>query len=63
VYNGRDFKVEIKKLQFSPKTARWVNPRDGEMKLIFEYRNSPITKFDPPGEKENGNDWVLILEK
>ena len=63
VYNGRDFKVEIKKLQFSPKTAGWFNPKNGEMKLIFGHRNSAITKFDPPGEKENGNDWVLILEK
>jgi len=63
VYNGREFKVEVKKLQFIPGKARWFNPRNGETKMISEYRNTSIAAFDPPGEKENGNDWVLILEK
>ena len=63
VYNGRDFKVEIKKVQFIPGKARWFNPRNGETKTISEYRNTIIANFDPPGEKESGNDWVLILEK
>ncbi len=63
VYNGRDFKVEINKLQFNPIKASWFNPRNGEVKLINGYRNTAVKTFDPPGEKENGNDWVLILEK
>ena len=63
VYNGREFKVEIKKLQFIPGKAIWFNPRIGETKTISEYRNTTVVNFDPPGEKENGNDWVLILEK
>ena len=63
VYNGRDFKVEIKKLQFIPGKARWFNPRNGETKTISEYRNTLVANFDPPGEKKSGNDWVLILEK
>ena len=62
VYNGREFKIEIKKLGFIPSKANWFNPKDGTKKLIQEYRNT-MTKFNPPGEKENGNDWVLILEK
>ncbi len=63
VYNGRDFKVEIKKLKFYPGKATWFNPKSGEQKIIQEYRNTTIKNFDPPGEKVNGNDWVLILEK
>jgi Protein of unknown function (DUF4038)/Putative collagen-binding domain of a collagenase len=63
VYNGRDFKVEIKKLKFYPGKASWFNPKSGEQKIIQEYRNTTIKSFDPPGEKMNGNDWVLILEK
>jgi len=63
VYNGREFKVEIKKLHFTPGKASWFNPRNGETKLIREYRNTTVNIFDPPGEKGNGNDWVLILEK
>ena len=63
VYNGREFSVEIKKLQFYPTKASWFNPRTGEMKMIDQYRNITINQFNPPGERENGNDWVLILEK
>ena len=63
VYNGREFNVEIGKLKFYPKKAGWFNPRNGEINWISEYRNSTIKTFDPPGEKGNGNDWVLILEK
>ena len=27
------------------------------------YKNTGVTIFDPPGEKEPGNDWVLVLEQ
>jgi len=63
VYNGREFKVEIKKLKFNPKKASWFNPKNGEQQFIEEYNSTTIKNFNPPGEKENGNDWVLILEK
>ena len=63
VYNGREFTIEIKKLPFYPAKASWFNPRNGDMKLISGYKSSATNTFDPPGEKENGNDWVLILEK
>jgi len=63
VYNGRHFKIETRKLQFIPGKAGWFNPRNGEMKLISQYRSTAVNTFDPPGEKHNGNDWVLILEK
>jgi hypothetical protein len=63
IYNGREFKVEVKKLQFIPGKASWFNPRNGETRIISEYRNTADVAFDPPGEKENGNDWILILEK
>ena len=63
VYNGREFAIETKKLLFSPTKASWFDPRKGETKLISGYRNRGVNRFDPPGEKENGNDRVLILEK
>src|SRR5436190_927476 len=63
VYNGREFKVAMDKLKFYPSKAGWFNPKNGETKWMTEYRNTKDKKFDPPGEKENGNDWVLILEK
>lgn len=63
VYNGRVFKVDTKKMKFYPAKASWFNPKNGEQKLILNYKNETVQNFDPPGEKENGNDWVLILEK
>ena len=63
VYNGREFKVAMDKLKFYPSKAGWFNPKSGETKWISEYRNITDKKFDPPGDKENGNDWILILEK
>jgi hypothetical protein len=62
VYNGREFNVEIKKLKFYPKRAKWFNPKNGEEIFIEEYRNTTVKKFNPPGEEKKGNDWVLILE-
>jgi hypothetical protein len=63
VYNGRDFKIETSRLKFNPSRASWFNPKNGEQQIIREYRNASIKDFNPPGEKVNGNDWVLILEK
>ncbi|MBL7737990.1 MAG: glycoside hydrolase family 140 protein [Chitinophagaceae bacterium] len=63
VYNGREFSVATDKLSFSPSKASWFDPRTGEKQLIAEHRNTTVNKYNPPGEKENGNDWVLILEK
>jgi len=63
VYNGRKFKIDAKKLKFSPNKASWFNPKNGEQELIKDFKRAGIKNFDPPGEKANGNDWVLILEK
>jgi hypothetical protein len=63
VYNGRSFTIETAKLKFYPGKGTWFNPKTGEKKMIQEYRNTVTQTFNPPGEKENGNDWVLILEK
>ena len=63
VYNGREFKVATGKLKFNTSKASWFNPRTGEKTLITGHRNTTVNNYDPPGERENGNDWVLILEK
>ncbi len=63
VYNARNFKVAMDKLKFKPLKASWFDPKTGEIKAIRDNRYISIGSFDPPGEKQNGNDWVLILEK
>ncbi len=42
--------------------ASWFNPRDGQSTSLAEYENQETQTFDPPGEKTEGNDCVLILE-
>ncbi len=61
VFNGRSFTVAVSKLGFRPSKAAWFNPRNGEMQKLSLQKGQ--VDFDPPGEKVNGNDWVLILEK
>ena len=63
VYNGREFQVDAKKLQWGLTDAYWFNPKDGITKVFYTARMNDIEKFIPPEEKENGNDWVLIFEK
>jgi hypothetical protein len=63
VYNGRNFKVDISKLKFSPSKATWFDTRTGEKKSIASGINKISDSYDPPGETKDGNDWVLILEK
>ena len=62
-YNGRDFKVNLGKIQGEKVKASWYNPRDGESTTIGTFKNTGVKAFDPPGEKKDGNDWVLILDK
>ena len=60
-WNGRTFTIDNSKLKFIPTKATWFNPKNGKSVSADKYNNKQ-TAFDPPGEKENGNDWVLILE-
>ncbi|MES2847739.1 MAG: glycoside hydrolase family 140 protein [Bacteroidota bacterium] len=63
VYNGRNFKVDISRLKFSPAKANWFDTKTGKQQPVKGYKKNAVVTFDPPGEKSNGNDWVLILEK
>jgi Protein of unknown function (DUF4038)/Putative collagen-binding domain of a collagenase len=63
VYNGRAFTVAMDKLNFFIKKAAWYNPVKGKKQPVNDFILRNKVTFNPPGEKENGNDWVLILEK
>lgn len=62
-YNGRNFKVNAKILDAKKLKATWYNPRNGQTIAIGVMENKEVLNFNPPGEKQDGNDWVLILEK
>jgi hypothetical protein len=62
VYDGKEFKADTRWLKFVATKAAWFNPRTGAKEKIATFRNKGVVSFDPPGEKQNGNDWILILE-
>jgi hypothetical protein len=63
VYTAKTFTVALDKIHFRPGKATWFSPVDGQVLPIKDYKYATQKTFDPPGEKRNGNDWVLILEK
>lgn len=40
----------------------WFNPRTGEAVSIGVFEKEKSKVFHPPGAKETGNDWVLVLD-
>jgi hypothetical protein len=62
-YNARKIKVNMGRITGTKVKASWFSPRDGSYAKIGNFKNSGTVEFDPPGEKKDGNDWVLMLEK
>jgi hypothetical protein len=62
-YTGRNFKVDLSKLDFKPSGASWFDPRTGQRKSIKLSGGNGVQTFDPPGDAAPGNDAVLILRK
>jgi len=62
-YNARTIKVNMGKIEGVEVKASWYNPRNGSLIHIGDFENKGTTEFNPPGEKQEGNDWVLILDK
>lgn len=62
-WNGSNIQLDLEKLDWPVFRASWCNPRNGETTEIGIFEKNGPGTFDPPGEKTNGNDWVLILEK
>jgi Protein of unknown function (DUF4038)/Putative collagen-binding domain of a collagenase len=63
VYNGRNFKIKNEAFNWGASDAYWFNPKNGTNQVLYRGRPNDIKGFNPPGEKMNGNDWVLIIEK
>lgn len=61
-YTGRNFTVNLGKIEGDKVKASWFNPRDGKTTEAGEFDNKGTKEFNPPGEKKEGNDWVLILD-
>lgn len=61
-YTGRAFDLKMGVIGSATVKASWYDPRNGEETEIGEIQNSGTQHFDPPGEPEEGNDWVLLLK-
>jgi hypothetical protein len=61
-YTGRKFEANFGKITGEKINAYWYNPRDGKSQFLGNFENKGTRNFDPPGEKAEGNDWVLILD-
>ena len=60
--NGRNIGVRMGKISGKRVKAWWYDPRTGARTQIGAFRNTGTRTFDPPGETEIGNDWVLVLD-
>jgi hypothetical protein len=60
--SGRRFTVEMGRIRGERVKAWWFDPRTGKATPAGEFANHGFQEFDPPGEPERGNDWVLILD-
>lgn len=61
-FNGRNMEIATGKIEGTQISASWFNPRNGDFTKIGTFENSGMLSFDPPGEIQDGNDWVLVLE-
>jgi len=59
---GESFSVNLSTLIGQKIAAWWFDPRTGKSQEIGEFATTGEQEFDPPGLKEEGNDWILVLE-
>jgi hypothetical protein len=62
-YTGRNFNVDLSKLDFKLARAWWFDPRNGRRQSLKLPGTKGVQKFDPPGDSIAGNDAVLILTR
>jgi hypothetical protein len=62
-YTGRSFKIDTRGIGGDTIQWYWFDPRTGNMSEAERFNNrGGIMEFDPPGDEQPGNDWVLVLE-
>ncbi len=62
-WNGSIVRIETAKLPMPEFRASWFSPRDGTYTPVGRFNTGTVPEFDPPGDKVNGNDWVLVLDR
>lgn len=62
-FTGREIEVKMGFLKGSKITFFWFNPKDGSDSMRNTISNKGVQTFNPPGEEQAGNDWVLVLKR
>jgi hypothetical protein len=62
-YIGRPIKLNMQVLSGNQFKYKWFCPRTGKFFDAGMFRKDEMRMFDPPGIQENGNDWVLVIER
>lgn len=62
-FTGRPFKVDQAKLGFRVGKAAWYDPASGKYRKAAPDQRAAVVSYTPPAGRENGSDWVLVLEK
>ena len=62
-WNGRNIILKPELLQGKQYSVNWYSPRNGIFMNVGQIKKGEKFEFNPPGEKGNGKDWVLILIK
>lgn len=61
-YTGRPIEVVMGNISGTAVRACWFDPRNGMSQVIGTFDNTGTRAFDPPGDEQAGNDWVLVLD-
>jgi hypothetical protein len=61
-YTGQKMHVRMGRITGTQVNAWWYNPRNGVALRIGNFKNEGIQEFHPPGDRANGNDWILVLD-
>lgn len=59
---GADVSVKTDGISGNEIKAWWYDPRTGKAQMITTFRNGGTRQFDPPGQEQRGNDWILVLD-
>ena len=61
IASGKPVTIRMDRISGKSVKACWYDPRKGTSRLIGEFPNKGIRRFDPPSSGR-GNDWVLTLD-
>lgn len=61
--NGNTMNIDLGNMKSVKIKATWYNPVNGDTAGIGVFNGNGIKSFDPPGNKAEGNQWVLILDR